>query len=105
MREMLFFDVDKEYNISVNRSIDLSIFSVILLSAVNKVITQTTRALRETMTINKLIFTLPFSIPSFYLAYRLYKKNFLDQIFNKQLAIMLIISGKTSWCFCSDIGF
>ena len=46
------------------------------------------------MTTNTLILTLPCSIPSFYLAYRLYKTDFLGQIFNKQFAITLIISGK-----------
>ena len=65
-----------------------------LLCRQQEILCQTTRALRENMTTNTLIFTLPCSIPSFYLVYQLYKKNFLGQIFNKQFAITLIISGK-----------
>ena len=55
------------------------------------------------MTTNTLILTLPCSIPSFYLAYKLYKKNFLGQIFNKQFAITLIISGKICVVILSTI--
>ena len=55
------------------------------------------------MSTNTLILTLPSSIPSFYLAYRLYKTNFLGQLFNKQFAIILIISGKI--CVATSIQY
>ena len=74
-----------------------------LLCRQQEILCQTTRALRENMTTNTLIFTLPCSIPSFYLVYQLYKKNFLGQIFNKQFAITLIISGKICVVILSTI--
>ena len=38
----------------------------------------------------------PFSLPSFYLAFRLYKVRYLDSIFNQHVALMMIFSGKSS---------
>ena len=40
-----------------------------------------------------IIFCLPLSLPSFYLAYRLYRKQFLGTVFNQQVALMLVYSG------------
>ena len=39
---------------------------------------------------------IPLSIPSFYLAFRLYKIRYLDSIFNQHLALMMIFSGINS---------
>ena len=38
----------------------------------------------------------PFSLPSFYLAFRLHKVRYLDSIFNQHVALMMIFSGKSS---------
>ena len=37
---------------------------------------------------------LPLSFPSLYLAYKIIKKNFLSSLFNQQIALMLVFSGK-----------
>jgi hypothetical protein len=34
-----------------------------------------------------------FSIPSFFLAYKMMKKKFLGTIFNKNIAIVLVVTG------------
>ena len=36
----------------------------------------------------------PLSIPSFYLAYRLHRRNFLGTVFNQQIALMMVYSGE-----------
>ena len=37
---------------------------------------------------------LPFSFPSFYLVYKITKKNFLSSVFNQHIALMLVFSGQ-----------
>ena len=34
------------------------------------------------------------SIPSLYLAYRLHKRDYLDTVFNRQMAVVLVYSGE-----------
>ena len=45
------------------------------------------------MLLDIIILCLPFSIPSFYLAYKLGEKRFMGTIFNQQIALMCVISG------------
>ena len=44
------------------------------------------------------VFCFPLSVPSFYLAYRLYRKQFLGTGFNQQIALMLVYSGGLLSC-------
>lgn len=60
-------------------SLDKSLYSV-LLSIV--------------MLTDLLILCIPFSFPSFYLAYQLVVKRFMGTIFNQQVAFMCVISGE-----------
>ena len=43
---------------------------------------------------------LPLSIPSLYIAYRLVRRGFLGTVFNQQIALMMVYSGKTNTCCC-----
>ena len=48
-----------------------------------------------------LILCIPFSFPSFYLAYQLVVKRFMGTIFNQQVAFMCVISGEAQcWGGC-----
>ena len=37
---------------------------------------------------------IPFSFPSLYLAHRLWRKRFLDSVFNQHVAVMMLFSGR-----------
>ena len=41
-----------------------------------------------------LVLTVPLSLPSLYLAYRLLKKGYLGTVFNQQAALVLIVGGE-----------
>ena len=43
-----------------------------------------------------LVLCTPLSLPSLYLAYRLYRKSYLGTVFNQQAALVLAVSGKSS---------
>ena len=40
------------------------------------------------------ILCIPFSLPSFYIVYRLFKRRCLSSVFNEHVALMMIFSGK-----------
>ena len=46
------------------------------------------------MLTNLTVLFLPLSIPSLYLAYRLYSRHFLGTVFNQQIALMMLYSGE-----------
>ena len=48
------------------------------------------------MLLNLFLVCLPFSFPALYLAQRLYRKRFLDSLFNQQIGLMLLFSGDGS---------
>ena len=51
--------------------------------------------------------SLPLSIPSFYLAYRLARKDFLGTVFNQVIALMFLLSGTSDYSngkFWGDLG-
>ena len=43
-----------------------------------------------------LVLCTPLSLPSLYLAYRLYRKSYLGTVFNQQAALVLAVSGESS---------
>ena len=44
--------------------------------------------------------SLPLSVPSLYLAYRLHRKSYLGTVFNQQAALLLALAGKTTFFSC-----
>ena len=59
-------------------------------------VTDTSSKKTLTMLITLTIACSPLSFPSFYLAHRLFRKKFLDSIFNQHIALMMMFSGKFS---------
>ena len=47
----------------------------------------------------------PFSYPSFYLAFKLVRKGFLDSLFNQHIALMMVFAGEFSAKMTHQIKF